>query len=38
MGTVVLEVDGVSSSFAKQVLKLASVRLPLKVTIISRDF
>jgi large subunit ribosomal protein L16 len=37
-GTVVIEVDGISQSFAKQVLKSASIRLPLQVSIISRYF
>ena len=37
-GTVVIEVDGISQTFAKQVLKSASIRLPLQVSIISRCF
>jgi large subunit ribosomal protein L16 len=35
-GTVVIEVDGISQDFAKQVLKAAGIRLPLQVCIISR--
>ena len=37
-GTVILEINGVSKRLAKNALKLASLRLPLKVNIISRVF